>query len=576
MRKTTIALILCILLCLPAFASCGGSGETAATTTTAAETAPVTTGITETEAGAAEVTTVLATTDKWEEIVPKITMIAERDRTLRIEYSTGGSEEKWSRNDIYLEGPDEVVDGVTPRIQQMVYERNEAAKDLLGVSIVYLQWNYGFGKQQEQIELAVQGNDADAPDLFVNMLNDAGKAMLKGVFKDVWSIPGSFFDFDSEGWLKEWMENLSFTGDRAYILGSDYFLDILRVMDVLPFNMTMMDEQAVKLAPAIIGADETLGQGEDLTTYFFDLVDEGKWTWDVLGKLCEAAWVDSDGDGQDSIRDVLGIISDGYGGINAASFVYCCGEPLTEAYPIEDESSEYNNKQWIKFRDDSSGLNRIYDAVKSVFQGRGSLTTSYTFSGNTPENPGAAYHHTKFAAGELLFAGICTLGALEDDVFQQMTDLYSVVPCPKLDPDKDKPYNTIIINQGDVGAVNVNANPRKAKVLSAFIQYCTENSGEIREQFLQIVTKYKTTTYNQGTDRMLEIIYDSVRYGRDKTVDDLNKDPRWHRIMMEEKFVAGSDVIATRYAGAIQQKQALLDNVMKTWYTLPKVEPASN
>ena len=575
MRKNTIALILCILLCLPAFASCGGSGETAATTT-AAETAPVTTGITETEAGTAEVTTVLATTDKWEEIVPKITMIAERDRTLRIEYSTGGSEEKWSRNDIYLEGPDEVVDGVTPLIQQMVYERNEAAKELLGVSIVYLQWNYGFGKQQEPIELAVQGNDADAPDLFVNMLNDAGKAMLKGVFKDVWSIPGSFFDFDSEGWLKEWMENLSFTGDRAYILGSDYFLDILRVMDVLPFNMTMMDERAVKLAPAIIGADETLGQGEDLTTYFFDLVDEGKWTWDVLGKLCEAAWVDSDGDGQDSIRDVLGIISDGYGGINAASFVYCCGEPLTEAYPIEDESSEYNNKQWIKFRDDSSGLNRIYDAVKSVFQGRGSLTTSYTFSGNTPENPGAAYHHTKFAAGELLFAGICTLGALEDQVFQEMTDLYSVVPCPKLDPDKDKPYNTIIINQGDVGAVNVNANPRKAKVLSAFIQYCTENSGEIREQFLQIVTKYKTTTYNQGTDRMLEIIYDSVRYGRDKTVDDLNKDPRWHRIMMEEKFVAGSDVITTRYAGAIQQKQALLDNVMKTWYTLPKVEPASN
>ena len=574
MRKTTIALILCILLCLPAFASCGGSGGTAATT--AAETAPVTTGITETEAGVAEVTTVLATTDKWEEIVPKITMIAERDRTLRIEYSTGGSEEKWSRNDIYLEGPDEVVDGVTPRIQQMIYERNEAAKNLLGVSIVYLQWDFDFGEQQEQIELAVQTNAADAPDLFVNMLNDAGKAMLKGVFKDVWSIPGSFFDFNSEGWLKEWMENLSFTGDRAYILGSDYFLDILRVMDVLPFNMTMMDERAVKLAPAIIGADETLGQGEDLTTYFFDLVDEGKWTWDVLGKLCEAAWVDSDGDGADSIRDVLGIISDGYGGINAASFVYCCGEPLTEAYLIEDESSEYNNKQWIKFRDDSSGLNRIYDAVKSVFQGRGSLTTSYTFSGNTPENPGAAYHHTKFAAGELLFAGICTLGALEDDVFQQMTDLYSVVPSPKLDPDKDKPYNTIIINQGDVGAINVHANPRKAKVLSAFIQYCTENSGEIREQFLQIVTKYKTTTYNQGTDRMLEIIYDSVRYGRDKTVDDLNKDPRWHRIMMEEKFVAGSDVITTRYAGAIQQKQALLDNVMKTWYTLPKVEPASN
>ena len=571
MRKTTIALILCILLCLPAFASCGGSGETA--DTTAALTEPASESLA-TESDEAEVTTVEVTTDKWEEIVPKITMIAERDRSLKIEYSIGGSAEKWSRNDVYVAGPDSIEDGVTPLIEQMVYERNEAAKKLFNIEISYVAWDYGFGKQQEPIELAVKGKAADAPDLFISMLNDVSKAMMNGVFKDVWSIPNAYFDFDSKGWLKEWMENMSFTGDRAYILGSDYFLDILRVMDVLPFNMTLMDEKAAKLAPAIIGTDEPLGAGEELSTRFFDLVEEGKWTWDVLGKLCEAAWVDTDGDGQDSIYDVLGIIADGYGGINAASFVYCSAGQLTEAYIIEDETSEYYGKQWIKFADDSTVLNRIYDAVKSVFEGPGSLTTSYTFSGNTPENPGASYHHAKFAAGELLFAGICTLGALEDDAFQQMTELYSVVPCPKLDEDGE--YNTIIINQGDVGVINVNANPRKSRVLSAFIQYCTENSGAIREQFLQIVTKYKTTTYNQGTDRMLEIIYDGVLYGRDKQVDDLNSDPRWHRLMMGQKFVAGSDYITTQYQSALANKQKLLDNVMKTWYTLPKTDNGAN
>jgi len=149
-----------------------------------------------------------------------------------------------------------------------------------------------------------------------------------------------------------------------------------------------------------------------------------------------------------------------------------------------------------------------------------------------------------------------------------------VVPCPKLDEDSE--YNTIIINQGDVGVINVNANPRKSRVLSAFIQYCTENSGAIREQFLQIVTKYKTTTYNQGTDRMLEIIYDGVLYGRDKQVDDLNSDPRWHRLMMGQKFVAGSDYITTQYQSALANKQKLLDNVMKTWYTLPKTDNGAN
>ena len=560
MRKTTIALILCILLCLPAFASCGGSGETPATT---AATDPAATEPADAGADTADVTTALTTADKWEEIVPKITMIAERDRTLRIEYSTGGSEEKWSRNDIYLEGPDEVVDGVTPLIQQMIYERNEAAKKLLGVSIVYLQWDYGFGKQQEPIELAVKGNDANAPDLFVNMLNDAGKAMLKGVFKDVWSIPSSFFDFDSEGWLKEWMENLSFTGDRAYILGSDYFLDILRVMDVLPFNMTMMDEKAVKLAPAILPEGETLGQDEELTTYFFDLVDGGKWTWDVLGKICAAIWVDTDGDGTDSIHDQLGIIADEYGdgGQCSGSFIYSSGETLTEAYWIEDETSEYNGKQWIKYADSSeaAGLNTIFEAVKSVFEGPGSFSTFATFSGNTPENPGIAYHQTKFAASEVLFAGVQLLGALETDVFQQMNDLYSVVPCPKTSVDND--YNTIIYSTGDAGAINVNVKPAKVKALTAYVQYCTENSPAIREQFLQIVMKYKVTTYDQGTDRMLDLIYDSIRYVRDKTVDDLvgTSSSRWHGLMRHEHFLGGADYITVQYDSYLSTKQQRLD-----------------
>ena len=563
MKKTTLALILCLVLCLPLFASCDKGGADADPTASATGTEPVA-DVTSGDATEAPVD------DKWEKIAPKITMMAESARTLKIEYSVAVSAEKASRNKTYLEGPDEVVDGVTPLIEQMVYQRNKAACDLLGVKIIYDPWDYGFGSQQEPIELAVKGKAADAPDLFVNMLNDESHAMLNGVFKDVWSIPNSFFDFTTDGWLKEWMENLSFTGDRAYILGSDYFLDILRAMDVIPFNMDMMDGNADKLAAAIIGADETLSDGEKLTPRFFDLVDRGEWTWDVLGKLCEAIWVDTDGDGHDSIRDQLGIISDGYGGINAASFVYCCGEQLTEAYPIEDENSPYNNKQWVKYNDDSTVLNRIFDAVKSVFEGPGSLTTSYTFSGNTPENPGASYHHTKFAMSELLFGGVCTLGALEDDVFQNMEDLYSVVPCPKIDSARE--YNTIIINQGDCGAINVNVKPAKAKALTAFIQYCTEHSGKIRKQFLEIVMKYKVTTYDQGTDRMLDIIYDGILYGRDKTVDDLNNEPRWHRKMMAEKFVAGSDYISTLYKSSLETKQKLLDEVMETWYKLPKTE----
>ena len=365
------------------------------------------------------------------------------------------------------------------------------------------------------------------------------------------------------------MQNLSFTGDRAYILGSDYFIDAFRAMAVLPFNLTMMDENAGALAPALLG--ETLGQGEDLSTRFFDFVELGYWTWDALGKLCEAIWQDTDGNEQDSVGDRLGIIVDEYGGINSGSFIYSCGEHLTEVYTVEDQSSKYFDGQWIKYADDSAGLNRIFDEVKAVFEGPGSLSTYAAFDGSTPESPGVAYHHIKFAQSELLFAGVCLLGGLEEDAFQNMTDLYSVVPCPKTDVEKE--YNSIIHNVADVGAINVNAGPRKTKALTAYLQFCTERSVEIRREFLETVTKYKTTVYNQGTDRMLSLIYGSILYGRDKTVDDLIGGQRWHGLMKEQHFFAGSDFITQQYASLVGGKQNSLNKYLETWYTLPRVEP---
>ena len=561
MKKKIVSLLLflCVVFSVFALASCGERGKTTGTT-----------AVEDPGAGSAtEEATAPPTDDKWAELAPKVTMLAARDRQVKIEYENYVNAEHAAKNDVYLQGPDAVEEGVTPQIRQMVYERNKAASELFALTIEYEAWHLYYGKQGPKIKEVVQGNAADAPDLFVDMIYDLNNVLLTvGAFKDIKSIPGSFFDFDEEGWLSTWMENMSLTGDRAYILGSDYFLDLMCSMIVMPFNLTLMDGNAGKLAGAILEEGETLGENEELSTYFFDLVDKGNWTWEVLGKLSEAIWVDTDGDGTDSIRDVLGIIADEFGGVSAASFIYSCGETLTDAYTIEDPTSPYNNKQWIKYSDTSAGLNKIFDEVKAVFDGQGSLSTnSGNHDGNTPDNPGVAYHHTKFAASELLFGGVCTLGTLEDTVFQEMTDLYSVVPCPKADAANE--YNTIIINQGDAGAINVNANPRKTKALTAYLQYCTENSPAIRYQFLQIVTKYKTTVYNQGTDRMLNIIYDSILYGRDKAIDDLVNISRWHSLMKGQHFAAGADYIVAEYDSVRGSKQAKLDSIMKQWYDLP-------
>ena len=85
--------------------------------------------------------------------------------------------------------------------------------------------------------------------------------------------------------------------------------------------------------------------------------------------------------------------------------------------------------------------------------------------------------------------------------------------------------------------------------------------------------KYKTTTYNQGTDRMLDIIYDSVITGRDKMIEDcVGTDYRFFWIMMRGKSEVTASDLAAQYETCINVKQALLDKIIRTWYDLPKAE----
>ena len=563
----TLLMTLCLLAFVFALSSCGEKGTN---TTTAGESAPDQTSDGSQEASLTEV----ATTDKWVQIAPKVTIINPKLRTFRIEMNTWGNATKINRNRELIAGPDGIQDGVTPVIQQMIYERNRAADDLLDTTVEYVFWDdLAWADQAAEIIKVVEGNAADAPDLFIDGAYDLTKTLLTtGAFKDLWTIPGSFFDFDSAGWMKEWMDSMSLTGDRAYILGGDYFVDLIRSISVLPFNVDLMNANGAKLAPAIMEEGETLGETEDLSVYFFDQVEQGCWTWETLGKLCEAIWVDTDGNGQDSLADTLGILGFTTRAVSSAIYCYSNDEQFFDERPIDNPNSKYNEKNWVYYPDSIGALGEIFDAVTAVYRGHGSLATGGETSGNTPDNPGLAYHWVKFGQGETLFAGACLLGTLEDEAFQQMRDLYSVVPIPKVHAESR--YNSMIFyDNADTGAINVNTHALRTKVITAYLQYSVECSTGIRTEFLQTVMKYKTTVYNQGTDRMLELIYASVISSRDKVIEyEVGGDVKWNEEMQKGEFVVTSADLASIYEANYRSKQARLDQIIRTWYSHPKVE----
>ena len=517
-----------------------------------------------------------ATTDRWEILGPEIAAALDANaRTFKIECADFNTTAKISRNKKYLKGPDSLTGADS--IDLMIYERNNRACQLLGTTIEYEFWDDdkgAWGVSSNEINTLVQANNPDAPDLFVNQIYDLNKAMLTfGVFKDVKSLPGSYFDFSAEGWMADWMESMSFTGDRAYVLAGDYFLDVLRSMGVLPFNTKLMDENGDKLAAALFGAGNGLTAGETMSNRFFDYVEDGNWTWDSLKKLSEAIYVDSDGDGQKSIGDLLGIVADCYGGVCTALYLYSSAE---DAALIERKPNDaQGGKMWAYLPAESTAFGEIFDAVASVFNGDGALAT-YKEVEDTTE--GLAGHRLKFARDQLLFAGYALIGDLEDDAFKQMTStsLWSVVPLPKVSADKK--YNTFVYDTADAGAINVRTSPEKARAISAYLQYCTEHSANIREEFLTIVTKFKTTEYNQGTSRMLDLIYESVYYGGAKVIDgaiwaETNRaQQRWYDYMKDARCVLTAGDFVDKYQSARDAKQAKLDEIMLKWYNLPTAE----
>ena len=559
-----LALLLCLLFLVPALASCGKKTPDVTT----AE--PTTAGGEQGSSTSASSATEATTTSKWETIGNAVSAYAATDRTLRIQYDMYVSSENIPQNDKYIQGPDSIIDGGTSLIEEKVYNRNRAAAELLGLTLEYSSWDdLGWSKQAGRINQLVGAVTADAPDLFIDMLYDLNVAMkTSGSFKDIKSIPGSFFDFAAKGWMTDWMESLSFTGDRAYILGGDYFLELFRAMGVLPFNIDLMDANASKLAPAFLPIDEPLDANEDLSVVFFDIVEQGDWTWDGLGKLCAAMWVDTDGDGANSFEDTLGIVTDRYTGLPASLIVYSSGVQLTETYVIEDEADANNGKTWVKYKDDSTILGSVFDAVSGVFSGSGAFVTNF----NPDSGKNLKEHYAKFASDTLLFAGPIVLGALEEESFQTMGSIWSVVPIPKIKAEQE--YNTMIHNIADVGAINVNTSADKARTLSAFLQFCNENSGDIREEFQQVVTKFKTTTYNQGTDRMLDIIYKHVISGRDKALEDTAEGTsgKTSASWMKKEgmaYTGTSADVASLYQSNLSSKQAKLDSILTKWYELP-------
>ena len=481
-----------------------------------------------------------------------------------------------SRNQEYMAGPDNLNNAET--VDRFVYERNHEAYELLGITVEYTNGSgYAWGTAHSTIVNAINNtNSTIAPDMYVNMMYGMVGASLSGVFRDILSIRGSYFDFEQQGWLYSIMSDLSFSRERAYLLVSDYFFDTIRNLMVMPFNLAMIDDgdTNAELVAALAGSE--FESGSRLSDYLFDIVRDGKWTFDKLIEVCEAVYVDEDAATGDSAGDILGLYIDATGGNAASAFLYS-----SDVTFFTETTDANGGVTALAYPANGDTMNAVFQAVDRLMKAEGTQVVDGSLGTNSANTMLRAY----FAEGRVFTDGVELLGNFETAVYQiDMRDTFSVVPIPLLVEGEDSDaYNTLVHNTAMVGGININS--AKYLAISAFVQYCTEHekTQELKEEYLEGAMKYELVDYNPGTDDMLSLIYDNIDSCRDMIIDNIVyqqgglsardlgvTDIRWHGYMRTDNYGNAANFLSV-YEALRSAKQAVVDTLLATWYTLPKV-----
>ena len=248
-RTRLLSLFLALLMCVPAFASCGNTEETETTANPATDTAA---------AVETEEPDPFAGTDFGGKELRVSSSIDEYDSTNAHRLIAGSGE---------LNG--EIVNDA-------VYQRNADVEELLNVKLNFIpsEWNWDTGAAE--IEKLILSGDCGF-EVIINDLINLGRIAHKGYFHSV--SDNKIMDFSKSYWYGEAIEDLEVVDGAAFMMLGDVFADSLASAHVLYYNK-----------------DIILNNYSD-ADYVQDIILAGDWTVDEMIRVTNETAVDLDGDG---------------------------------------------------------------------------------------------------------------------------------------------------------------------------------------------------------------------------------------------------------------------------------------
>ena len=451
-----------------------------------------------------------------------------------------------------MKGPDSIdsTAGSLGVVENEVYKRNRAATQNFGFTLKYVycdkEWSY---VKQYIVEQEENYGSTEKVDLYCDMLYDMEAcAVENGIFAnllkytredsgvDGWAA-GGFFDIASRyGYNVNFMDDMALSENRKVLIASDYFMDVLRAMTMLPFNKDIYT--------SVVAVDDP-----DAERLYQKALD-GEWTWDALMSFQDVAT----SEGASTLDDNRILIPLACGGLTASALLYSTQfEGYTER--VNGETTYYK-------------LENSCNKLVQLFAKAGQLAGCYgvvVVGGSDVQSVETA--NAKFTSGESLFATPNMLGIIETDAFQEMSGL-SIMPVPMLDDQSEA--CTMINSRARVGALSFHSTKKAA--MSAFVQYSSEKSETVKNKYFDTVMK---GIYLVGSTagQMLTKIYTDLGNGKYAILENLilardwavGKDNCWTQLIKQENFTKYASQITAKYTSCIYAKQAILNGISESW-----------
>lgn len=413
-------------------------------------------------------------------------------------------------------------------------ERTRLVEQVFGITIeeqvVYTSNRYG-GEMYQRIisDLTIGGGDY----LFcLPASTEAAMLAAEGVLRDLTTV--ETLDITNEWWSQSFNDQVAIAGSVYFTIGDIGYVNKNATLFVA-FNKNMVEEKHLL---------DDYGYSS-----FYEMVDEGAWTQDVMFSMSKAVYQDLNENNKSDVGDILGFAQQD-------SVIACLlsGAGETIASPDADgyPSLTINNERAITI------ISEAQDYLQNPQSGFVSANDYF----NVSSVPVSDVIVPEFKSDRLLFLmeAVLNLPLLRD-----MENDFGVLPLPKYDEEQEEYYSRIGAWSCDTVCIPTFVDGNDLELAG----YVLEALGAASRANLNRVYYEQTLQYQISRDdesmRMLDIIFES-------RIPDMCEIYRWGTMysVVTGMYKAGKDTFASAYEKAEPGTLTAMEETIEIFKSLQK------